>query len=138
MEPTADGDGGPGRRDDQSPDGDGPSFVERAVTAASVLVAVAVFSFVVWQAVTTPARGPPRAEVVDTSPLGNGSVEATVAVVNPSAGGLEAVTVRVHCDEPPVAVSAEHVPVDDRRTVTVVCPAGSRPIRADVVSWIEA
>lgn len=137
---ASDGDasGGGGASGGSGNDGDGPSHAEKAVMAISVAFTLALFAFVVWQAVTTPTGVPPQASVVGTQSMDDGSVRVTVRLLNPSDVGLQLVTVEVGCTTPPPEVQFQNVPADDYQVGYVRCPGGTTNPNASVSWWIEA
>lgn len=136
-----DGDGGYGRRD-----GSGqaerqreqePSTAETAVAAASVAFTLALLGFVAWHAWTVPAAENPQTSVVATSQMPDGSVEATVELVNDQDVGVVSATVAVDCGSPPPEVTFTNVPAGGRMTAKVVCPPGTANPTASVRTWQE-
>lgn len=115
---------------------DEPSAAEWAVMAVSVAVTLLLFGFVAWHAATTPADAIPEATVTGTQPAEDGRVIVAVEVYNPGNTGLKSVTVSADCANG--SITFEHVPTDDRRSGTLVCPAGTEDPSAAVLSWIEA
>lgn len=142
MDSTDTGSNGDGTEQQQAggdrEDGDGgdTSLTQRLVTAVSVALAVVLFSFLGWQAVTVPSGGPPQVSVENTAAVGS-DVRVTVAVSNPTAAGFERVTVQVSCTDPPKEVVVEHVPAGDRRRAHVLCPAWNRSSGASLSSWSQ-
>lgn len=115
-------------------DGD-TSTVERAVIAGSVVLTVALFSFVAWNAVAGPSEarldvGVERIETTD-----DGGTLHEVRLVNPGDRGFERATVVVECGDPPRTLVFEHIPPQSERRATVACPGGASDPSASVVSW---
>lgn len=117
---------------------EGSSLAERVFMAMSVIFTVALFSFVIWQASTTPTMVEPSATVTDTEQLPGGEVKVTVSFRNPQDVGLVMATVEVDCDTPPPELTFELVPADDQRTGHVICPPGTTDPTATVSTWTEA
>ena len=113
-----------------------PSAAEWTAVAVSVAVTVLLFGYVAWHATTVPADAVPEATVTWTETAEDGRVVVTVEVYNPGGRGLESVTVSADCANG--SLTFEHVPVDDRRTGTLVCPAGTEDPSASVVGWVQA
>lgn len=126
------GSGGNGGGQQQS------SVAEKVLTAISVAFTVALFAYVIWQATFVPNGGVPRATVVGTETLSDGSVRVNVRFANPGDVGLVTATVEANCTRPPPEVQFENVPADGRREGTVVCPAGTTAPNVSVSSWVEA
>lgn len=116
----------------------GPSTAEKVVMAISVAVTVALFAFVIWQAMSTPTGVAPQATVVGTQSMADGSVEVAVRLTNPSGVGLQIATVEVNCTSPPPEIQFQNVPADDYQVGYVVCPNGTTDPGASVSWWIEA
>lgn len=106
--------------------------------AISVALTLALFAFVVWQAMTTPTGIPPQASVVGTQSMPDGSVEVTVRLDNPSDVGLQMATVEVDCTSPPPEIQFQNVPADDYQVGYVRCPGGTSGPDASISWWIEA
>lgn len=111
---------------------------ERILVAASVIFTVVLFSFVLWQAATTPTTAEPTATVTGTETLPSGDVKVSVSFRNAQDIGLVIATVEVDCDTPPPELTFEHVPADDRRAGYVICPPGTTNPTATVSTWTEA
>lgn len=136
-----DGLGGAEGQNDQVADDkndEGSTWIERLLMAASVAFTIVLFSFVIWQASTTPATAEPTANVTGTETLPGGDVRGTVAFRNAQDVGLVMSTVEVDCDTPPPELTFEHVPADDRRTGYVICPPDTGNPTATVSTWTEA
>lgn len=127
-------------RSDQAPNtGDTESmWAERLLMAASVVFTVMLFSFVLWQASTTPATAEPTATVTETETLSGGDVKVTISFQNAQDVGLIMATAEVDCDTPPPELTFEHVPADDRRTGYVICPPETTDPIVTVSTWTEA
>lgn len=117
--------------------GDGPTLVERAVTAVSIVVTLLLFAAVLWQAAVAPTNQAPTATVVETAPAQDGGVRVSIVVANPSVAGFESVSVSVNCTDPPVELVYEHLPAGDRRTKQVRCPSWNRSTTVSVTSWTK-
>lgn len=129
--------GGGGGNGDGGSDDDGPSGAEKAVMAISVGFTLALFAFVVWQAMTTPTGVPPQASVIGTQSMSDGSVTVSVRLDNPSDVGLQMATVEVDCTSPPPEIQFQNVPADDYQIGYVNCPSGTSNPNASVSWWIE-
>lgn len=105
---------------------------------ASAGFTLLLFTYLLWQAVTTGGAADPMATVIGTEPLPSGDVKVNVALRNAQDVGLVMATVEVDCDTPPSELTFEHVPADDRRTGHVICPPGTENPTASVSTWIEA
>jgi len=84
--------------------------------------------------VTTDSASP-EATVVETERVDD-SVHVTVEVTNPGSPGLRSVTVSADCADE--SLTFTHVPTEDYRTGTVVCPARTTDPTATVQGWIES
>lgn len=130
--------------DEKSPvsDGgiDGADLLEQAVVVASVLIVVALFGYVAWQATVTTAGGVPTATVEAVEPMpgpDDDRLRVTARLDNRRGTGLASVGVVVRCGGTERSLSFEHVPAGGRRAGTVLCPAETEPAAA-VVTWTEA
>lgn len=117
---------------------EGPSAVEKVVMAISVGFTIALFTFVLWQALTTPTAVDPTASIVDAQPMSSGDVRVTVRFTNPGDVGVEMAIVEVDCTTPPTDVEFQHVPAEDYQVGQVACPPGTTEPNASVGWWIEA
>lgn len=111
---------------------DEPTRPELAVAGVSVLLTALLFGYVAWHGVTTPDANP-EAAVVETE-LDGDTLLVTVEVTNPGGPGLRSVTVSVDCANE--SLTFTHVPTEDYRTGTVVCPAGTTDPTATVDGWV--
>lgn len=116
----------------------GPSTVEKGVMVISTAFTLALFAFVIWQAVMATPGVAPQASVVDTQSMADGGVAVTVRLRNPSDVGLQMAVVEVDCASPPPAVQFQNVPAADYEVATVKCPRGTSNPDASVSWWIEA
>lgn len=132
----AGGDGSDSDASDGGGDADGDtSTVERVVIAGSVLLTVALFSFVAWNAVAGPGEASLEVGVEPIETTDGGGTLQEVRLENPGDRGFEHVTVVVECGDPPRTLAFEHLPPQSERRATVVCPAGADDPSASVVSW---
>lgn len=122
----------------QEDDRDEPSTPQKVVMIISILVTVALFGYLTYQAVTAPATGAPAAEILQVTPLPDGSQKVTVQLTNPGGQGLRQATVEVACGSPPPSITLENIPAESHRVATVVCPPGTSASEASVTSWYEA
>ncbi|MFC7141851.1 hypothetical protein ACFQMA_18700 [Halosimplex aquaticum] len=116
--------------------GDDPSAAELAVVTVSVAVTLALFGYIGWHAATTPANVPPEVSVTGTQTMDDGRVRVTAELYNPSATGLDTVTVGVDCGDTPITF--RHVPTAARVSGTFVCPAGTDDPSVSVENWVES
>ena len=128
-----DGNGG-----DQGSEESGPSTVEKAVMVISVGFTLALFAFVIWQAMMTPTAVDPTVSVLGTQQMANGDIRVEVRFTNPSDIGIQSATVEVNCDSPSPEIDFQHVPADDYQVGYVACPSGTENPEASLSSWIEA
>ena len=132
------GSNGGGNGGDQGSEDSGPSTVEKAVMVISVGFTLALFAFVIAQALTTPTAVNPTVSVLGTQPMENGDVRVEVRLTNPSDVGIQFATAQVNCTSPPPEIQFQHIPADDYQIGYVVCPSGTTDPNASVSSWIEA
>lgn len=114
------------------------SAAEKAVTAASLLLTLALFAYVGWQGWTAPAEGEPEAMLGTVEATPEGDALVTVHLVNHARAGLREAGVEVHCGDAPIEVQFQHVPAEGRRSATVRCPPGTIEPRVEVAYWIQA
>lgn len=122
------------RRDDRETPGRG----EKALMAFSVLVSVALFGYVLYEAIVTPQDVPPTAELVSQRTTEEGDVLVVVALVVPGGVGLRDAEVEVKCAEPPPAVTFTNVPSKGRREGEVMCPPGTQDPEVSVSWYVRA
>jgi uncharacterized protein (TIGR02588 family) len=114
---------------------DDPSAAEWAVMVVSVAVTLLLFGYVAWHAATAPPGATPEAAVAEAETIEDGRLAVTVEVHNPGRTGLDRVTVSVDCTDE--SLQFDHLPTDDRRRGTLVCPANATEPSATVENWIE-
>ncbi len=108
------------------------------MTAISVVVTVLLFGYVAWHAIQPPSDVPPKAEVIETEALSNGSVLVRTQVVNRGDEGLISVTVEAGCDQPPPDTTLSYVPASGREQAVLVCPPGTTDPNVSVSTWVPA
>lgn len=103
---------------------------------ASALLAVAVLSYMVWQAATLPAEGDPSVTVTSVEETPEGDVRVHVRIVNHAAAGYRLVNVEVDCDDPAPDVDVANLPATGERRIVLTCPAGTTSPQARITALV--
>lgn len=114
------------------------SKAERTLMVLSVTFTLALFGYVAFNAATSPPEAKPEAEVLALETVDGGGVRVQVTLRNAGGVGLIEGTVEVDCAEPAPSVTFTNVPAASERTANLLCPPGTRDVRATVVSFVEA
>lgn len=119
-------------------DRDQLSWAEKAFMAVSVLVTLALFSYLGYQAVTAPEVAMPTARIEQVEPQEDGSYVVTVRLENVGGKGLRSAVVDVNCGDPPPSITLDNIPAESHRIAKLTCPPGEPPTEASVSAWFSA
>lgn len=106
--------------------------------AVSTLLALALIAYLLYQAVTLPSNGAPKAEVAGVETMPEGDVLVTVTLINEGPLGMREVGVEIRCGDPPVEITFENVPAQSTRTGKALCPPGTTQPEVGVSFWRSA